>query len=263
MWGWTLRRSERLTLRFVGRAMAFAALMAAGLPGSVSAQALSCAIPVAVPTPRPAGPNASEPVRRLPVVGYTLALSWSPQYCKRANGPAVSFQCGDKQRFGFVLHGLWPDGQGRQWPQYCSSASALPPRVVRETLCVTPSADLMQHEWAKHGTCGWRDPADYFGTGRRLYGALRYPDMGALSRRRDLTVAQFRDAFVRANAQIPGLTEGGVRVRTGKSGWLEEVWLCLDRKLAHARCGRGQQGGAAPGQRISIWRGNSSPRRQK
>ncbi len=132
---------------------------------------------------------------------------------------------------------------------------------MRETLCATPSADLIQHEWAKHGTCGWRDPAAYFGTSRRLYGALRYPDMAALSRRRDLTVGQFRDALIAANGGAAGLNASAVRVRLNRSGWLEEVWLCLDNKFGYARCGRGQQGGAAPGKPISIWRGNSTPRR--
>lgn len=257
MWGWTLRLSER----FFSRHALLVALAMVATPGGASAQALSCAIPSAVPIPRQAGASASEPIRRLPVAGYTLALSWSPQYCRNAGGKAsAAFQCGSRQRFGFVLHGLWPDGQGRQWPQYCSPAQLVSPQILRETLCATPSADLMQHEWAKHGTCGWRDPAEYFGTGRRIYGALHYPDMAMLSRRRDLTVAQFREALVRANPRIGALTVAGVRVRVGQGSWLEEVWLCLDARLTHARCGRGQAGGARPDQRIRIWRGAPSPR---
>jgi ribonuclease T2 len=250
----TLRRPDLVPLLI--------AALGVALPLHASAQALSCDAPANIAVPKPAGPSVSEPVRALPIGAYTLALSWSPQYCRNARGDA-SFQCGQNARFGFVLHGLWPDGQGAQWPQYCHPTTVLPPPVIREMLCTTPSVDLMQHEWAKHGTCGWSDPAVYFRTGRSLYQTLRFPDMMALSRRRDLTVGMFRDSLARANAQVPGLTASAIRVRAGRSGWLEEVWLCLDRTMAYARCGTGQQGGTDPGQRLKIWRGDTPPRRRR
>lgn len=232
--------------------------MGGTVPAAVSAQALSCAIPDSLPVPRAKGSAA---IRRLPVAGYTLALSWSPQYCRGARGKAAAFQCGAGQRFGFVLHGLWPEGQNSQWPQYCRPARIVPPKVVRETLCTTPSVDLMQHEWAKHGTCGWNDPADYFATGRRLYQALRFPDVRQLSYRQDVTVGLFRNRFVAANGHIKGLSASSVLVRVASGGWLQEVWLCLDRQLSHARCSAGQQSAAPPTQRLRIWRGDTpSPR---
>lgn len=245
MSGSILRRPDTAALLLAG--------LVAAMPAAAPAQALSCALPATVPVPKPAGPSASEPVRRLPIGAYTLSLSWSPQYCRTAEQKS-SFQCGGKARFGFVLHGLWPDGRGAQWPQYCHPASILPAREVRAMLCTTPSADLIQHEWARHGTCGWRDPAAYLATARTLYRPLHYPDMAALSRRPALTVGQFRDMVARANSAIPGLNADSIRVRT-KDGWLSELWLCLDRNMAHGRCGPGQRGGAALGQRLKIWRG--------
>ncbi|HEX7857095.1 MAG TPA: ribonuclease T [Sphingobium sp.] len=243
----------------ISRRFEVAALLLAGLgagfSGQASAQALSCNVPLGVPAPKADGPSASQPVRRLPTASYTLALSWSPQYC-RDKGEDGSFQCGNSTaRFGFVLHGLWPDGAGKQWPQYCTPASLLPQKVVREMLCTTPSADLLQHEWAKHGTCGWTDPAVYFGQSRKLYQALNFPDMLALSRRSDLTVAQFRSEFAQANATVPGLTAASIRVRMTKDGWLDELWLCIDRKMDHARCRSGQQDSEAGSQQLKIWRG--------
>lgn len=223
------------------------------LPGVASAQALSCAIPSAIPVPSPAGPSASEPIRKLPTGAYTLALSWSPEFCRNRQGDG-SFQCGGEQRFGFVLHGLWPDGRGRQWPQYCAPAQIVPPPVVKGMLCSTPSADLIQHEWAKHGTCGWTDPAVYFARSRTLYQSLRFPDMMALSRRRDLTVATFRTEFARANARVPGFSAGTIRV-TVKNGWLNELWLCLDRRMAFTRCRTAQDGGDDARKTLKIWRG--------
>jgi ribonuclease T2 len=233
----------------IASALLAAALLAGGT--SARAQALSCALPMTVPVPRRAEPGASEPVRRLPIAAYTLALTWSPQYCRDSGGRA-SFQCAGAARFGFVLHGLWPDGRDATWPQYCRPAALVPARVIRDTLCTTPSADLIQHEWAKHGTCGWGSPAAYFNAGRRLYEGLHFPDMTALSRRDDLTVGELRGALVRAN---PGLTGTAVRIRLKPGNWLEEVWLCLDMRRTFARCSAGQGGGAAARQRVRIWRG--------
>lgn len=235
------RRPERLALL----------LALAAVPTGAGAQALSCAVPETVPVPRP---RTSEPARLMPTERHTLALSWSPQFC-RGKGRATSFQCGPSVRFGFVLHGLWPEGKGDQWPQYCRPAGTVPPRVVREMLCISPSADLMQNEWARHGTCGWSDPADYFATGRRLFQSLRFPDMAALSRDRDLTVDRFKAVFVRLNERVPGLTPAGITVELNGDGWLDEVHLCLNRKLAHDRCPATGKGTTPGPQKMKIWRG--------
>lgn len=226
-------------------------LLGVAIAGPLHAQALQCRVPDVVPVPR-ADPGAErEPPRTTEIGAYTLALTWSPQFCRMKGDEAgQAFQCGGPSRFGFVLHGLWPDGTGTQWPQYCAPASILPPRVVRDQLCTTPSADLMQHEWEKHGTCMSRDPAAYFAQGRALYGQLRYPDMNALSRRRDLTVGDFARLFAAAN-RIP---LASVRVRITRANWLDELWLCLDRDLRFAACGPGQGGGFAPRLRLRIWR---------
>ncbi len=193
-------------------------------------------------------------MRRVTVGGYTLALSWSPQHC-RERGDERSFQCSRANRFGFVVHGLWPDGRGAVWPQYCRPAAPLPEAVIRRNLCMTPSVDLLQHEWARHGTCMASDPARYFDRARGLFDALRFPDMAALSRREGLTVAAFRRAFADANRHIPGVTERSVRVRLTDGGWIEELWLCLDTRLAYAPCRAGQSPGNRPADRMRIWRG--------
>jgi len=242
-----------LISRLSERLLVLAALMLS--PGVAQAQALSCAVPDVIPVPRPRAP---EPARLMPTVRHTLALSWSPQFC-RGKGHDTSFQCGPSVRFGFILHGLWPEGADGAWPQYCRSPGTVPPRVVREMLCTSPSPDLMQNEWARHGTCGWKEPAEYFATGRRLFQTLRFPDMPALSRRDDLTVERFKTIFTRLNARVPGLTPDGIRVRLAPGGWLEEVWLCLDRRLAQDACPADQRGDAADRQRIRIWRGDPRP----
>lgn len=237
-------RRARTILTGIGAA----ALLTAG---PALAQAQICAPPERIQRPRPDLPSAAEPSRVLPIGGYTLALTWSPGFC-RANGnkPDNRFQCGDSNRFGFTLHGLWPDGVGRSWPQYCKKTGIVPDAVIRRTMCATPSAQLIQHEWAKHGTCMPGNSAEYFGKARGLYDALRYPDMDALSRR-PLTVAQFKAQMAAAN---PGIPANAMRITLTRQSWLDEVWLCLDTRLRYARC-RLNSGGAADTALVRIWRG--------
>lgn len=121
--------------------------------------------------------------------------------------------------------------------------------MIKALLCSTPSAQLIQHEWAKHGTCMGTTPAAYFARSSAMYAKLRYPDMDALSRR-PLTVGQFAAAFAQSN---PGIPASAIRV-TAKSGWLDELWLCLDRRFAYERC-KPNTGGLPGNARLKIWRG--------
>lgn len=228
-------------------ALALAAVLA---PTAAGAQALQCAVPDGVERPHLDRATADQPRRLLPIGGYTLALAWSPQFCRSSHDP--SFQCGGSNRFGFTLHGLWPDGVGHDWPQYCRAAPLLPDAVVRANLCATPSAQLLQHEWAKHGTClsGLR-PADYFRRSTALYARLRYPDLDALSRA-NLKAGKLARAIAAVN---PGLAANAIRVTATRDGWLDELWLCLDRRFRYVRC-RAGSGGVTADSDLRIWRGH-------
>ncbi|MCP3728972.1 ribonuclease T2 [Sphingomonas sp. MG17] len=226
------------------RAAALAAALTIAPPAS--AQALRCAVPRDVPD----ATGTEQGVRRIvPVSGYTLALSWSPGFC-RQSGRRSRFQCGGGNRFGFVLHGLWPDGRGRQWPQYCAPAPRIPRAVVRQTLCAMPSPQLQWHQYARHGSCSGLDPAAYFARARSLYAQLRYPDMEALSRDPGLTAGRFAVAFARAN---PGVNAASIRIEAGRDGWLDEVRLCLDTAFRPRACPSHLRGIAASA-RLKIWR---------
>lgn len=230
--------------------LSFAAAMLVSLPGVANAQALICTPSANPPRPNPELPTADQPQRVLPIGGYTLAITWGPQFCRNGGfTPSARFQCGSGNRFGFTLHGLWPDGVGKDWPQYCTATDLVPPAVIKGMLCTTPSAQLIQHEWAKHGTCMGTTPAAYFARSSAMYAKLRYPDMDALSRR-SLTVGQFAAAFAASN---PGIPASAIRV-TAKSGWLDELWLCLDRRFAYERC-KPHTGGLPGNARLKIWRG--------
>ncbi|WP_414899623.1 ribonuclease T2 family protein [Sphingomonas flavalba] len=218
------------------------------MPAALPAQALRCEIPPRLSRPHHDGPTGNQQRRVVAIGGYTLAMSWAPQDCAvNGRGADRRLQCGGDNRFGFTLHGLWPDGSGAQWPQYCRPAALLPPAVIRRNLCATPSVQLLQHEWAKHGTCMVREPDAYFARATALYQRVRYPDMRALAAR-PLTVGRFAAAFAAAN---PGMGAAMLRVTTDRRGWLEEVWLCLDRQFRFTRCPAHQRG-APPATRLRI-----------
>ena len=233
------------------RRLLLAAAAALLAPAAAKAQSYSCSIPAQLPRPHPDLASADQPQRAVPIGGYTLAVTWAPGYCRtHARDASARIECGGGNRFGFVLHGLWPDGIGPEWPQYCKTTELLPAAVIRANLCATPSAQLLQHEWAKHGTCTGDTPATYFRRSTGLYAKLRYPDMDALSRA-PLTVGAFATAMAGAN---PGLAADMIRVTATKQGWLDELWLCLDRSLAYERC-KPNAGGADTAAALKIWRG--------
>lgn len=211
------------------------AIVAMGaLPAAAHSQAYSCALPSTIEQPRPDLPTRRDPRRIVPIGGYTLAIRWGPEYCHdNGRDREARLECRSGNRFGFTLHGLWPDGVGKAWPQYCKATALLPSAIVKAHLCANPSVQLTQHEWAKHGTCTSDSPQRFLARSRQLYDRLRYPDMTALSYRRDLTVGRFAKALAAAN---PGLDADMMRINVNSRGWLSEVWLCLDTQYRYRRC---------------------------
>ena len=214
-----------------------------------AAQAYQCRAPrdVAVPEVERDGP-----VRTVTVAGYTLALSWSPEFCKGREGQARHrMQCSGRQgRFGFVVHGLWPEGR-TMWPQWCPTGRRVSPAQARRNLCVSPSAALLARQWAKHGSCMVERPETYFKVTRILWDSLRFPDMDRLSRREGLTAGTIRARFLLAN---PGWPKGAVGVHLNERGWLEELQLCYAKDFHPAKCDARRYGAkdAAP---VKVWRG--------
>lgn len=162
-------------------------------------------------------------------------------------------QCsGRAGRFGFVLHGLWPEG-ARGYPQWCATTSRQAPRpsgqLLRQHLCMTPSARLLEHEWAKHGSCMTRTPEAYFRTASILWRSVRWPDAGRLGQRKTLQVGDLRRAFLAAN---PAWKSGQIGIALTRTGWLREVRLCYGRDFRPAAC-RGSQRGAPDSALLRIW----------
>jgi ribonuclease T2 len=227
----------------------FLALLALSAPASAWAQAYQCHPPADVGPIPPVTPDG--PARRVPIGGYTLAISWSPQYCK-ANPDPSAMQCSGKNgRFGFVLHGLWPESRSGPPPQWCALAPMPTPADYRANLCMSPAPYLLAHEWLKHGSCMAMSPAAYLAQARQVWSAVTLPDADHLSRKPGLTAGDLRDAFIEAN---PGWTREQIGLVVGNGGWLSEVRVCLTTRFKPTRCDSGRFGPAntAP---LKIWRG--------
>ena len=221
-----------------------------GLPTQAVAQAYQCRMPQSVSVPQA---RADGPTRTVPVTGYTLALSWSPEFCKgRETDARQRTQCsGRNGRFGLIVHGLWPDGRST-WPQWCPTQRAVSQAEARKNMCMTPSAQLIARQWAKHGSCMVSRPEVYFRATRILWNSLRIPDYDRISRQENLTAGDIRRAFSDANGRHWEPEMVGVKLNS--RGWLEELRLCYGKDFMPTKCDRGRFG-AGDNATARIWRG--------
>lgn len=164
---------------------------------------------------------------------YLLSLSWSPAYCLESPGAA---ECHGPRRYGFIVHGLWPQGD-RVSPEHCDVHRAVPETVVDSLADIMPARGLVYHEWSAHGTCSGLEPAEYFELLRSARSRVAVPDelikpLAAISRSADA----LRAAFLRVNPRFP---PDSVLITCSREDTprLREVRLCLDRALSPRACG--------------------------
>jgi ribonuclease T2 len=106
---------------------------------------------------------------------YLMSLSWSPQYCSGPGGERDSGQCGEGRRFGFAVHGLWPQFE-QGYPEACGEAAPVPSPIVNAMLALMPSPRLIEHEWETHGTCSGLDVNAYCDEIRKAFATVRVPE---------------------------------------------------------------------------------------
>lgn len=160
---------------------------------------------------------------------YILSFSWSPAFCETSAGKRSPLQCRDN-RFGWVVHGLWPQygkpRAGRRWPQYCGPVDPVPAPTLRRHLCASPDPKLMQCEWAKHGSCSdFASPEQYFAAIESWRAKLTLPEPQP-----GQTAAALASAMVAANQRL-GLERRHIEVQTERDGDIRELRICLDRAL--------------------------------
>lgn len=163
---------------------------------------------------------------------YVLSLTWSPSYCAAEGGVRDDAQCETGRRYGFLVHGLWPQYE-RGYPEDCPTRLAPDEAGIRALADLMPARGLVRHEWRKHGACSGLSPADYLKTIRAAREAIRIPAaFRQIDSYRTVSPAEVEAAFVAAN---PGLRPRGIAV-TCDGRRLREVRVCLTRDLGFRAC---------------------------
>jgi ribonuclease T2 len=196
------------------------------IPGTIS--------PVAVTSP------PADEVVHAEVNWFSLALTWSPEWCKsRMSSSADKLQCSDN-RFAWVMHGLWPNSSEGRHPRYCKQASQLSTSTLKKNLCLTPSTKLIQHEWEAHGTCYWDQPDAYFEKAASLWEEIVKPSPAAIpGKAGQISAGAIRSLFTQAN---PGMIRDAVYIGATPAGYLREVRFCYDMSFQIKACPRESRG---------------------
>jgi ribonuclease T2 len=171
---------------------------------------------------------------------YALVLSWSPTHCSTTDRGIDDGQCArdDGARFGFVLHGLWPQFE-RGYPNSCHTRwkPFVPDQVIASVANVMPSRGLVIHEYREHGTCSGLRPDAYFALASQMFNRVNIPQR--FRNPQELQLISPRDAledFMRAN---PGLRPDMIAVTCdGQS--LRDVRICLTREGRPRSCGENE-----------------------
>mgnify|MGYP001332639323 CR=1 FL=1 len=165
---------------------------------------------------------------------YLLALSWIPAYCATDGDDRNDPRCDEGSRIGWAVHGLWPQNDGGDWPEYCLTRERDPSR--RETaaeagLFGTPGAAW--HQWNKHGRCSGLSAAGYYALVEEAVASVTLPEVfGGVSRELRVDPQVVEAAFIEAN---PGLTRDRM-ITSCPGGDLVELRICLTRDLEPTDC---------------------------
>lgn len=133
-------------------------------------------------------------IRNIESEYYVLSYSWSPYHCAKTDqknkrpGGKDYLQCSSELTFGYILHGLWPQGAldnphhyPTGYPRACEGDQVKIDRATLEKyLCMTPNIGLLQHEFEYHGTCmhdeALETPKAYFDQALALHSTLTFPN---------------------------------------------------------------------------------------
>jgi len=179
---------------------------------------------------------------------YLLTLSYAPDFCSQPAGDKDPRECGQGRHVGFVVHGLWPQGERSRGPERCGSASPVAQDTVRAMLNYLPTESLIQHEWSTHGVCTGLSAGEYFGLIRRARDSVKIPDdLKAPARELRLSTAEIAAKLAAANPSYP---QGAFRVSCYRDGELQEVRICLNKDLSPRVCG--SSAGSCSAQTLQI-----------
>jgi ribonuclease T2 len=163
---------------------------------------------------------------------YLLTLSWAPEFCATNPSGRSSAECDPKKHMGLVVHGLWPQFNNGQWPQDCANTPPVASATVDHMMPIMPGKQLIQHEWAKHGTCSGLSTQDYFAEIEKLYNGLQVPDdFKKPSSSSETNAPDIEKKFAAAN----NAPEGAFRVSCPQKEF-SAVEICLSKDLQYQAC---------------------------
>ena len=167
--------------------------------------------------------------------GYLLlAISWTPSWCARTGDAREAARCAPGSGAGWLVHGLWPQFDTGDWPEFCDTPHPPPSRSQTAAMIDIMGSDgLALHQWRKHGTCSGLSASAYFEQTRAAFTRLHLPDAlrpgaGPLRRSPDALLADLR-------AANPGLGED-MAILTCRDGMAQEIRLCLSHDLTPRAC---------------------------
>jgi len=166
---------------------------------------------------------------------YLLVLSYAPDFCDQPQGVKDPRECGPGRRVGFIVHGLWPQGESSRGPENCGSAGTLSQAIIDATLKYVPTEALIQHEWTAHGSCSGLNADDYFSALRKARESVTVPaDLDQPSQALQLSPAEVEAKLAAANPSFP---PAAFRTSCYKDNELQEVRICLNKDLSARACG--------------------------
>ena len=111
------------------------------------------------------------------------------------------------------MHGLWPQFFNGTYPASCSNAPA--PADLSKNLDITPDISLLQHEWAKHGTCSGVGGDLFFAMEHTAFFSLKTPPaLTGLTQQISLAPNQVLADFYAAN---PSYVKGSLVLSCGNN----------------------------------------------
>lgn len=170
----------------------------------------------------------------IPFDYYMLSLSWSPAFCEyqqnknQGKTPEhLKFQCENQAKFGWVIHGLWPQNANAtsvsEHPRFCQGdLPALPESVIKAYMPEAPGASLLQGQWEKHGSCAFDNAESYFAKQKALFRSLNLPAQ-------DLSHKELFQWMKRFNPQLKN-----AHLRASKN----ELYICYDKQWNVMDCPR-------------------------
>ncbi|HEY4899936.1 MAG TPA: ribonuclease T2 [Terriglobales bacterium] len=163
---------------------------------------------------------------------YLLTLSWAPEFCATNSAGRNSAECDPKKHMGLVVHGLWPQYDNGKWPESCSTTPPVASATVDHMMPIMPGQSLIQHEWAKHGTCSGLSTQDYFAAIEKLYTGLQVPDnFKKPSHSVQTNASSIEKEFATAN----NAPAGAFRVSCPQNEF-SAVEICLSKDLKYQEC---------------------------